>query len=462
VVARFTSAGVLDPTYNAAGTNPGVFELAEVVSNNDQRVQFFAIALTPDEDIVAAGNLNLSDGLVARVLESGTLDSTFNPSGSPAGTVHMALGRSGSSLIAQALGVAVGGDDSVVITGQAITSGVSKLVVAKLGATGQPDAGFAVGGPESGVAHHPTGSRGEDVVLEPGGRILVVGKGSVTNGVLLARYDANGQLDPTFKPGSSPAGSALVVVVASGNDSPTDIVLDDDGRIVSVGATIDSGQDPVYVGFVLRVEGGVGAAPTPTSAGLATPTVTPTPLPAPICGATPAAGCRPPVASGKAALFMKRAAGDPKAQLAWSWVKGAATTKADFGNPVASDTYELCVYDGTPALIATATAPAGGVCGPVRKPKPCWKATKTGFVYADKELTPDGLQSLKLKAGVAGKASIVLKGKGAALGLPAIPLVQPVTVQLRNSSGVCWEATYSAPAKKNTAGPPAQFKDKAD
>jgi hypothetical protein len=27
---------------------------------------------------------------------------------------------------------------------------------------------------------------------------------------------------------------------------------------------------------------------------------------------------------------------------------------------------------------------------------------------------------------------------------------------------VCWEAIYSAPAKKNAAGPPAQFDDKSD
>ena len=44
----------------------------------------------------------------------------------------------------------------------------------------------------------------------------------------------------------------------------------------------------------------------------------------------------------------------------------------------------------------------------------------------------------------------------------ALPLAQPVTVQLVHSDGVCWEAVYSAPASKNTAGPPGQFKDRAD
>ena len=52
-----------------------------------------------------------------------------------------------------------------------------------------------------------------------------------------------------------------------------------------------------------------------------------------------------------------------------------------------------------------------------------------------------------------------MKGKGALLDDPTIPISQPVTVQLFNSDGVCWEATFSAPAQKNVAG---QFKDKAD
>ncbi len=87
-----------------------------------------------------------------------------------------------------------------------------------------------------------------------------------------------------------------------------------------------------------------------------------------------------------------------------------------------------------------------------------------GFDYKDKDLTPDGIEQLKLKEGLAaGQASIQLKGKGTPLDDPTYPIAQPVTVQLHNTtSGLCWEAVYGAPATKNTAGPPGQFKDKAD
>ena len=72
------------------------------------------------------------------------------------------------------------------------------------------------------------------------------------------------------------------------------------------------------------------------------------------------------------------------------------------------------------------------------------------------------MQQILLKEGAAGKAQIIVKGKGSDLDPPSPPLTQPVTVQLVNSAGFCWEAVYSTPALQNTAGPPGQFKDKAD
>ena len=52
----------------------------------------------------------------------------------------------------------------------------------------------------------------------------------------------------------------------------------------------------------------------------------------------------------------------------------------------------------------------------------------------------------------------LVKGKGADLPLPVLPLTTKVTVQLKNDGGSCWEAGYSA-ATKNQAD---QSKAKAD
>jgi hypothetical protein len=57
---------------------------------------------------------------------------------------------------------------------------------------------------------------------------------------------------------------------------------------------------------------------------------------------------------------------------------------------------------------------------------------------------------------------ISFAGEGTNVDMRATPLAQPVTAQLHNSSGACWQATYSAPAIKNTGGRWPEFIDKAD
>ncbi len=143
--------------------------------------------------------------------------------------------------------------------------------------------------------------------------------------------------------------------------------------------------------------------------------------------------------------------------MIWKWIKGSVTALADYADPVNTDDYELCVYDGA-GILMQMTAPAGGTCDG----KDCWQAKTTSFKYKDKLLTPDGLLKMTLKEGlIAGKAKIIVKGKGLNLLMPplGVSLTSPLTVQLKNSAGVCWEAVYTAPFIKNDG---ATFKDKAD
>ncbi len=175
-----------------------------------------------------------------------------------------------------------------------------------------------------------------------------------------------------------------------------------------------------------------------------------------VCGLTPQAGCRPPAQNGKAGITLKDKSPDKKDAVNWKYVKGAATVVGDFGDPLATTDYTFCVYDSSvrPQPILFAQAPAGGTCGT----KPCWKAIKGGFKYNDKLFTPDGLQQVLLKSGVATKAKVLVKGKGVNLPMPTLPLTLPVRVQVKSESGVCWEANYGT-AIKNL---PEQFRAKAD
>ena len=59
-----------------------------------------------------------------------------------------------------------------------------------------------------------------------------------------------------------------------------------------------------------------------------------------------------------------------------------------------------------------------------------------------------------LKAGDAGSAKVIVKGKGANLPTPTLTLTLPVTVQLLIDDGMateCWQTTFTGPAIRNDA-----------
>jgi predicted acyl esterase len=177
------------------------------------------------------------------------------------------------------------------------------------------------------------------------------------------------------------------------------------------------------------------------------------------CKHCPLDGCRAPVRSAKASLVLKDKPGQAADRFLWRWTNGAATTKTDFGNPLSTTGYQLCVYDGSSALVTDARAPGGGLCDG----RPCWKETGSGFKYRKRDVTPAGLRNslqIALKAGAAGTAKIGVTGKGGVNpALPLLPLLQPATVQLVSEVGTCWEATFSTPALVNDG---TTFKDKGD
>ena len=166
------------------------------------------------------------------------------------------------------------------------------------------------------------------------------------------------------------------------------------------------------------------------------------------CVVAPASSCKRAEAG---ALHLRDHEDDARDRLSWSWKRGAPTDPADYGDPTADTSYELCVYDETdaPALLVAARAPAGGECPKRNGTEPCWTARgeppgARGIDYRDRDGTPDGLERLELRPGPDGKARIEARAGGAALGLPALPASVPLRVQLRNDAGTCWESTYSA------------------
>lgn len=162
-----------------------------------------------------------------------------------------------------------------------------------------------------------------------------------------------------------------------------------------------------------------------------------------VVAAAPASGCFTPSAARAAALSLKNAPGGSRDTVGFKWNKGEETMLADFGDPLASDDYALCIYDADADVVLAAQIPAGGTCAG----RECWKSGLTGISYRDKEATPDGINRVLLRAGDAGRAAVAAKGKGEPLKMtPVDDITLPVRAQLRRD-GACWEATFSLPSR---------------
>ena len=159
----------------------------------------------------------------------------------------------------------------------------------------------------------------------------------------------------------------------------------------------------------------------------------------PACPATAQSGCK---TAGKSIVTRKRSDDGSRDKLVWKWLRGQPTTLADFGTPTATTDYALCLYGG-PAMTllpggqlavppsATVWAPHGNI----------------GWSYRDPAAAADGVQRVLLKGSDAERSKITLKGKGASLPDPMMPVSPasfPLVVQLLNDeTSTCWQSTFS-------------------
>lgn len=166
----------------------------------------------------------------------------------------------------------------------------------------------------------------------------------------------------------------------------------------------------------------------------------------------PRGDCVAPVAPRASTLLLKRQS-TGKRLLLWSWRRGGATSKSAFGDPVAHESYDLCLYDetaGGSSLVLAVDIPAGSG----------WQESSTGFDYTDTSGAAAGLRRIRLRASaVDGRSRIKLRAMGAALPIPTLPLAQDSTVTLQLvGANACWESRFSS-ATRNHA---EQFRARSD
>jgi hypothetical protein len=169
-------------------------------------------------------------------------------------------------------------------------------------------------------------------------------------------------------------------------------------------------------------------------------------VPVGLCDAAPRSACRQTTMPGASVLQVKNRTPDSLDRLTWKWTRGQATVPTDFGTPETDTAYDFCIYAGG-KLVSRSTAPAGGLC----RGRACWRQTATGWAFTKNDAEPRTLQKLVLRAGGDGRAKVLVKGKGALLALPTLPLQgMPIRTQVVNADGQCWEATFTTTLRNDS------------
>ncbi len=145
------------------------------------------------------------------------------------------------------------------------------------------------------------------------------------------------------------------------------------------------------------------------------------------CPTEPPPACRQ---AERATLVVRRGAARPGLRFAWR--HGAATTRAELGDPVAGATrYALCAWDGPVLVVA-------GIPSTDAVPRPGWRAVREGFRWNDPLSGDDELRTLAVRPGADRKAGLRATMAGA---LTTQPLDGVLTVVVQHDGGVCWSAT---------------------
>lgn len=235
LVMRLTADGQPDDSFDADG-----HLLLDLSPSNDKAN---AIAVRPDGRILIAGNAQL-DGrecmLLAQFAPDGTPDTGFGDMG----TVKQLVGTGNS----QANALALLADGRCVVGGSSFTDDATKydLAACRFLADGTPDPLFSGDGVAV-VAVSPDNDKGYALAVQDDGAVLIGGVrnevSSTQATVILVRLDAAGGPDPAFGTG----GTASLFV----GGYPTrgeDIALQPDGRILLCGtASPASDQRDAYL-----------------------------------------------------------------------------------------------------------------------------------------------------------------------------------------------------------------------
>ncbi len=239
LAARYRADGSLDRGFGSGGMTP--------VYGGASSLSFNAVAVQADGRIVAAGYSGTGasgDFLVMRFLPDGSRDRSFGDRG-------VVLTDFGSSADA-AFALAIQPDGKIVAGGETARRGPpasgSEFALARYTADGRLDPGFGAGG-RTVTELTRADDRITSLALAPDGTILAAGYAGYGRGAdfALARYRADGRLDPGFGEGGLALASA-----GPGDDVLRSVAVRPDGTIVAAGYSFDGARNRIALAGFLR------------------------------------------------------------------------------------------------------------------------------------------------------------------------------------------------------------------
>jgi uncharacterized delta-60 repeat protein len=180
-VVRYNPNGSLDPTFGSGG------KVVTDVRGNDVAT---SVAIQADGKIVVGGiafgdtpSGTTDDCMMVRYNPNGTLDPTFDADG----IVLTDLGG-----LDQIADIAIQTDQKIVAAGTKVVD----FLVIRYNTTGSLDPAFGTAGIV--ITDFGANETGSAILFQTDGKIVVGGYASSNSDFLLARYNFNGSLDPTF------------------------------------------------------------------------------------------------------------------------------------------------------------------------------------------------------------------------------------------------------------------------
>jgi uncharacterized delta-60 repeat protein len=198
---------------------------------NTQSDSAFTMVIQPDDKILLGGQCaappaGFGHFCLTRYLANGALDPSFGIQGrvtTTVGTGYSYLQR----ILVQPDGKIVAAGSTLVVTPPFNDPNFYQFAVVRYNANGTLDPTFSGDGIVTDPIMGYRGAQGLDAVLQPDGKIVVGGKGSMPNSVFaVARFNVDGTFDTSF------GGTGIVTVNPGGSTGARCLALQADGKIL--------------------------------------------------------------------------------------------------------------------------------------------------------------------------------------------------------------------------------------